>query len=242
MTALPLLIAVLALTISATAGAELKTYDVPPQLQQEIHAALERILNASGPGIVQGGSYGRVQLLSTGQIIVNAPPETLEQVDQVLAAIRARPAAPAPRANLYYWAVLGSRAAAGDPPGTPPPSSLNEVLEELRRLHGDLEFRVIGSASLATESGIPGSVSGTALEIDQSAYVQGETLNASIRMHLEGALPASDPPAQFQIGSINVRTALRRGEYVVLGQSEVAAGGLEGPVFFIVHWPEAGSR
>jgi hypothetical protein len=237
------LVTVLALTVSATAGAELKTYDVPPQLQQEIYAALERILNASGPGIVQGGSYGRVQLLPSGQIIVNAPPETLEQVDQVLAAIRTRPAAAVPRADLYYWAVLGSRAAASDPPGTPPPSSLNDVLDELRRLHGDLQFRVIGSASLATESGIPGSVSGTALEVDQSAYVQGETLNASIRMRLQGRQRAEAPgPEQFDIGSIHVQTALRRGEFVVLGQSEVGVGGLDGPVFFIVHWPEAGRR
>lgn len=242
MTGLRLFVAVLALTISATAAADLKTYDIPPQLQQEIVAALDRILNPSGPGTVPGGSYGRVQVLPSGQMIVNAPPQTLEQIDQVLAAIRTRPAAAAPRAGLYYWAVLGSRAAAGNPPGTPPPSSLNDVLEELRRLHGDLQFRVIGSASLATESGIPGSVSGTALEVEQSAYVQGETLSASIRMHLEGTLPASDPPTQFNIGSVNVRTALRRGEFVVLGQSEVAAGDLDGPVFFIVHWPETGRR
>ena len=43
---------------------------------------------------------------------------------------------------------------------------------------------------------------------------------------------------EFNIGSITVRTALRRGEFVVLGQSEVTGGGLDGPVFFIVHWPE----
>lgn len=241
---LRLFVAILVLTTSATAAAELKTYDIPPPLQQEIVAALDRILNPSGPGTVPGGSYGRVQVLPSGQMIVNAPPQTLEQIDEVLAAIRNRPAAPAPRASLHYWAVLGSRAAASDPPGTPPPSSLNEVLDELRRLHGDLEFRVIGSASLATESGTPGSVSGMALEVRQSVYIQDETLNASIGMHLEGRLPPEAPglPAQFDIGSIDVRTALRRGEFVVLGQSELVGGGLDGPVFFIVHWPAAGPR
>jgi hypothetical protein len=43
-------------------------------------------------------------------------------------------------------------------------------------------------------------------------------------------------------GEINVQTTLRRGEFVVLGQSELVGAGLDGPVFFIVHWPEAQAR
>ena len=43
-------------------------------------------------------------------------------------------------------------------------------------------------------------------------------------------------------GEIGVQTTLRRGEFVVLGQSEVVGGGLDGPLFFIVHWPEAQTR
>jgi hypothetical protein len=39
-------------------------------------------------------------------------------------------------------------------------------------------------------------------------------------------------------GEIAVQTTLRRGEFVVLGQSEVVGGGLDGPLFFIVNWPE----
>jgi len=221
----------LALMLGSNAWAELKTYDIDPQFQQEIFSALERILNASGPGIVQGGSYGRVQLLSSGQLVVNAPPETLEQVDQVLQAIRNRPAPPAPRTELYYWAVLGSRGTAANPPGTAPPSALNEVLAELKRMHGDLQFRVLATASLTTQSGQKGEVSGTAMFIEQTAFVQGETLNAEIDMRL-----------QPQPAGVTVTTALRRGEFVVLGQNELAGGGLDGPVFFIVHWPEARAR
>ena len=249
---LPLI--VLALVFSATAWADLKTYDVDPQYRQEIYSVLKEILAPQGQP-----TNGRVELLPSGQILVNASAETLEQVDQVLQTIRNRPAAPTPRADLSYWAVLGSRAAVANPPGTAPPTSLNDVLGELRRLHGDLQFRVIGSAALSTESGQRGRVSGMALEVEQTVYVQGDTLNAAIDMNLEGSAPAQPDPdlppigVGFDIGSVTVRTALRRGEFVVLGQSELVSSGADGvvltqsalvgsgadgPVFFIVHWPD----
>jgi hypothetical protein len=103
-------------------------------------------------------------------------------------------------------------------------------------LHGDLTFRVIGTAALATESGEPGSVSGMALEVAQTAYVQGDVLNAKIGLNLEGAF--GDPAQRIAIGDLRVSTSLRRGEFLVIGESELKGGGLDGPVFFIVHWPE----
>ena len=104
MTRLRLPAVALALLISSTAWADLKTYDVDPQYQQEIYAALKDILN----------NMGRVQLLPSGQILVNAEPATLEQVDKVLQTIRARPVAAAPRVELQYWAVVGFRAVAAN--------------------------------------------------------------------------------------------------------------------------------
>jgi hypothetical protein len=238
MTHLRLPTVALALLVSSTAWADLKTYDVDPQLRQEVYQALNRILSSS-EAAVGGASYGRVQLLPTGQLLVNAPAETLTQVEQVLQVIRNRPAPAAPRVDLRYWAVLGSRAPVANPPGTPTPTALGPVLAELKRLHGDLQFRVIGSAALATESGQEGQVNGMALRVKQTAFVQGEALNARIEMNLSSKLPTAGPPGGIDVGSnISVRTPLRGGEFVVLGQSEVVGGGLDGPVFFIVHWPE----
>ena len=95
----------LASLISTNAWADLKTFDVDPQYRQEIYAALQRILTPGG-----FPTQGRVELLPSGQLLVNASPETLVQVEQVLQTIRNRPAAAAtPRADLSYWAVLGSR-------------------------------------------------------------------------------------------------------------------------------------
>jgi hypothetical protein len=185
-------------------------------------------------------ALGRVQLLPSGQLLVNAPPEALVQVEQVLQTIRNRPVTATPRVDLRYWAVLGTRGSVANPPGTATPSSLNGVLGELERLHGDLTFRVIGTAALTSNSGQHGEVSGMALGVKQTAFVQGDTLNATIEMSLTGRRPTAPTgeEEQFRIGNVEVRTALRRGEFVVLGQSDRVGEGVDGPVFFIVHWPE----
>src|SRR5262245_61767989 len=85
--------------LSTNAWADLKTFEVDPQYQQEIYAALVQVLQ-----IPDQPTRGRVQVLPSGQLLVNADAATLEQVDKVLQAIRARPVAAAPRVELQYWA------------------------------------------------------------------------------------------------------------------------------------------
>ncbi|HWN37001.1 MAG TPA: hypothetical protein VNP02_00800 [Gammaproteobacteria bacterium] len=246
MTRLRLPAVALALSIASNAWADLKTYDIDPQYQQEIYTALRRVLDSGPP------TQGKVELLPSGQILVNASPETLEQVEKVMQALRSRPAPPPPRAELQYWAVLGTRAGAANaaaqrganvnvsvvgsrsPADLPaPPSALNDVLTELKRLHGDLQFRVLGTTSLMTQSGQRGEIGGSPLRVEQTTFVQGDALNAQIEMMLTSTTPDGPPPNQVKVG-----TSLRRGEFVVLGQSELVGGGLDGPVFFIVHWPD----
>jgi hypothetical protein len=242
MTRLRLAVIALASLISSNAWADLRTYDVDPQYQEEIFSALRAVLEPQGllP-------QGRVQMLPSGQILVNASPETLEQIEQVLQATRARSAVAAPRVELRYWGVLGMRAgdaAAADAVGSPPPAALNDVLGQLRRLHGELTFRVIGSAAVATNSGQYGELEGATLSVEQTAHVQGDTLNAQISMQLIGIAPP--PIGVFNGGEIDLRTTLRRGEFVVLGESYFQSGAIEpgpdpvikGPVFYIVHWAE----
>ena len=219
--------------IANSAWADLRTYDVPPQYQQEIYNALRVVLDGGPP------TNGRVELLPSGQILVNASPETLQQVEAVLQTIRARPAEPTPRAALRYWAVLGSRDNAANP-GSAPPSVLDDVLGELRRMHGDLTFRVLGTAALVTESGQEGSVDGMPLDVEQQAFVQGDRLNAEISLSLTGIGGPDEDIAILRIGSLSVHTSLQRGEFVVLGESEHQGQGtgIDGQVFYIVHWPE----
>jgi hypothetical protein len=238
MTRLRLPAVALLLLLSATAWADLRTYDVAQENQQEIYNALVRILDPAAPTVAGGASYGRVQLLPSGQILVNAPPETLEQVDAVLQAIRSRPVPETPRAALRYWGVLGTRAPSTV--GSPPPPVLNDVLGELKRLHGELTFRVIGTAAVTTNSGQAGEVRGTTLAVEQMVRVQGDTLSADIEMQLSGnpGTPQGFGNGNVPFGSLKLRTTLKRGEFVVLGENHVQAGTIDGPVFYIVHWAE----
>jgi hypothetical protein len=237
---------VIALTLltSTNAWADLKTYDVDPQYQQEIFTALRSVLEPQGllPA-------GRVQLLPSGQILVNADADTLKQVEQVMQAVRTKSVAATPRVALRYWGVFAALTKSPDANriGSAPPAVLNDVLSELRKLHGDATFRVIGTAAVTTTSGQLGQVRGTTLSVEQTAYVQGDTLNANISMELAGPLLAPPPgpivtvpfgAGNVPFGNLRLSTTLKRGEFVVLGENHVQAGQIDGPVFFIVHWEQ----
>jgi hypothetical protein len=238
MTRLRLPAAAVALLVASTGQADLRTFDVDPQYQQEVFAALTDILTPDPQRGLIMEAHGRVELLPSGQILVNADSATLDQVEQVLQAIRTRPSAPTPRASLRYWAVLGALNPA-DPEavGAPPPPVLNEVIAELTRMHGERVFRVLGSAALTTASGQAGELDAATLSIDQLIYVQGNTLNAEISMELKAVAP---PPmvGLVEVGGLALHTTLQRGDFVVLGESEVQTQSLRGPIFYIVHWAE----
>ena len=120
--------------ISSNAWADLRIFDVEPRYQQEIYDALRAVLVSNPQFLSTGSTFGNVDLLASGQIMVNASQETLNQVEQVIKAISARPVAATPRASLRYWAVLGTRAPANtaNGVGAPPPPVLNDVLESSR--------------------------------------------------------------------------------------------------------------
>jgi hypothetical protein len=84
----------------------------------------------------------------------------------------------------------------------------------------------LGTATVVSESGQEGEVAGTPLSVRQEAHVQGDTLNAEIRIVVS------------PIGELEVTTPLKRGEFVVLGDSTQQGGGVDGTFFYIVHWPE----
>jgi hypothetical protein len=233
--------------LAVNAAAELRTYDVDFKYQYEVYAALNNIL-AIDPGIAEaaGLTYGRVQLLPTGQIVVDTSPETHAQIEDLLAAIKARQTDAAPRVTFRYWVVLGT-SAAQPPPGDTPPPILNDVLAELRRVHGNLTFRVLGTATLVTESGQSGEIASAPLSAEQRVYVQGDTATAEIELNYVEQWPV--PPVRaptepgftpFPVpyaGNIDLNVTLERGEFLVLGANTVRSLGLDGTVFYVAHWP-----
>jgi hypothetical protein len=239
----------LGLFLAANAAAELRTYDVDFKYQEEVYEALESILSVD-PAIASaaGLTYGRVQKLPTGQIVVDAAPETHREIEMVLEAVKARQTVAGPRITLRYWVVLGT-SAAQPPPGDTPPPILNDVLVELRRAHGDLTFRVLGAAALVTESGQDGEIASLPVAANQTVYVQGDTATAEIELiYIEPDSLLRMPPAQAglpfatlpepYVGSINLNVTLKRGDFFVLGESTVKSSGLDGTLFYIAHWPE----
>ena len=232
--------------ISSNARADLRTFDVDFRYRQEVYDALRDLLVNDPQNLAPGMVAGRVELLASGQILVNAAPTTLDQVEQLIEAIRERPVEATPRVSLRYWAVLGTAAPSSSAKaiGTGPPPVLNDVLAELKRLNGDLTFRVLGSAAVTTDSGQEGEVTANTMSVTQVTQVQGEMLNAYMRINVQGTAPPPNLPAQFTvvpaqitIDEIELRATLRRGEFVVLGESQMQGGDAGGgPVFYIVHW------
>src|SRR5690606_36794275 len=115
--------------MAAGARADVRVYDVDFKYQREVYAALSEILVRDPAFRVAGSAFGRVELLPSGQIVVDTAPETHAQIEQLLAAVEARQVEVPPSARLRYWVVLGSGAADAD--GGEPPSALSEVLDEL---------------------------------------------------------------------------------------------------------------
>ena len=111
-----------------------------------------------------------------------------------------------------------------------------QCIAELQRYHADLTFRVVGTAALVTVSGQHGEMDGMPFTFEQTAHVQGTTLNADIRIEL---LQGDSPATRRQVGELEVRTTLQRGEFVVLGENTHQGAGIDGTLFYIVHWPEA---
>jgi hypothetical protein len=231
--------------LAANAAAELRTYDVDFKYQREVYVALNDIL-AVDPSIAAaaGLTYGRVQLLPTGQILIDASPATHDQVEQLLAAIKARQTEPTPRVTFRYWVVLGT--SAGPPPGDTPPPILRDVLAELGRVHGNLTFRVLGTATLVTESGQEGEVRSAPFGAKQRVYIQDDTATAEIELRYvepevlrrvvqsQGAFATLPDP---YVGQIDLNVMLERGEFLVLGESTVRTVQLDGTLFYIAHWP-----
>jgi hypothetical protein len=50
--------------------------------------------------------------------------------------------------------------------------------------------------------------------------------------------PVTWDPRPQGVGQLEVRTSLKRGEFVVLGEGSQQINGTDGTLFYIVHWPE----
>ena len=84
MTRIRALILLLGLGMTTGALAEMRTYDVDARYRQEVYTALRGVLSPEGAKSPEG----RVQLLPTGQLLIDTSAEMHAQVAAVLESIR----------------------------------------------------------------------------------------------------------------------------------------------------------
>lgn len=239
-----LLILLVCMAFSANALAEFKLYDVDPSYREEIYGALASALR---PG-QEYSLTSAIELLPTGQILIDATSEAHQQIAAILEEIRQQEAEPTPRITLQYWVVLGARELAS---AAQTPTVLDDVLDEIRERHGPLSFRLLGNATLVTDSGMRGLASG-GLQVNQLAYVQGTRLQAQLEISfLYTKAMSQDGNGQvnvFQAGQdrqgLELNTSMEQGEFVVVGENSITdiadgRGSVDGTIFYIVHWPAA---
>lgn len=234
----------LALLAAGAARAETRLYPIESKNAKEVAEALADVVRAQAPcqpitapqgNIIQVPCH--VELLPTGQIIVEAPPETHTQIADVMKAITAREAAPAPRVTLRYWVVSGNVARTQ----SQPPDELLPVIAQLRRLHGDLSFAVEESASLTTESGSMAYSSEGELEVHNTVFANGDSVRAEIRLQFQkrpGRACAEQGCAPFR-QELGLTTTIKRGEYLVFAERAFDTPDGRGTMFYVVNWPDA---
>jgi hypothetical protein len=225
------------LLLAATAYADTAVYDLDTKNAKEIANALQATLNARC-GLTNQGASGvspncRVELLPTGQILVEAPAASQAQIGAVLKAIAARNASPAPRVTLQYWVIYGE-------PGKPDAADaslkpLSTVLQQLERTHGELGFSVQDTATITGQAGTSARAGGGSLEINENLRASGDSLDLMTQISF-----ARKPV----VHSLNVNVTIKRGEFLVLGErttpGEPGKDQPEKPgmLFYVVHWPQ----
>jgi hypothetical protein len=231
------------IAFAGSAAADTAVYDLGPNNAKETAESINNALHAQcgQPNGTTGAviSTCRADLLPTGQLLVEAPANSQAKIAEVLKAIAARGAAPTPRITLQYWVISGA-------PGKPDAADaalkpLNPVLQQLEKLHGELGFKVEDSAMLTTQSGTRGQNGGGAFEVIENVRANGDSVNADIRLkftRFPTAPPAQGVPFAPLQSELSMSTVIRRGEYLVLGESKFNTPGESGTLFYVMHWPE----
>jgi hypothetical protein len=226
------------LLLAATAYADTAVYDLDVKNAREIAAAINNTLHAQCVIPQQGNAYSscRAELLSTGQLLVEAPPQSQSQIAAVLKAIAAHNAEPTPRVTLQYWVIYGEP---GKPDAAGPAlKPLGAVLQQLERTHGELGFSVEDTASVTSQSGTTAKYAGGPLGINQTARATGDTVD------LAAELSFHRPPVSE---TLRVDVTIKQGEFLVLAGRAAPEPGADKPdtpprsgmLFYVVHWPRA---
>ena len=178
---------------------ELKVYDVPANTGDRLRPILQRVL----------GDHGKVQQVPDGRLLVAAP----GSVHDGLAGFFEEGKKLAPKARdtvkIEYWFVTGSLAKAGASKGADPRlAPITDALSTIEKSQGIGNFRLEEHISLAATDGEYALTRGEVKEINQTASVQGELVEAHVEISLAG-----------DARELSTKLRVRQGQTVVLGQA-----------------------
>lgn len=194
----------------------LRTYEVPPDRQDDIREMLQSALGAGESGIV------RVTNGPRGTVLVVAPSRIQADISQILDGGLEAPPAAGP-ITLTYWFVVGRPLdrAPDDRPyalaGSTDDSRLDPVLREIAAVEGPTEFSLIEQIQLTSMNRHDGMVTGPFGEVRQRATTSGAGIVAdvSIFFGLNGPRGSNNLDSQL---------LLEPGQFVVMGQSGLDDG------------------
>jgi hypothetical protein len=192
----------------------LTSYDVPPEIAEEVHSALSGALSVAGKN---GTAVGRVTVLPNGRLLVAAPPEMQAGVRRILRDIADYKPGATPTIGFEVWVV---KATTGSAPAAS--SALNEIepaLAAIGKNQGPLNFELLEKLSTnARPDKDTSNISGALTQVQLRATLRKINATEST-VAAKLALSVSAGPGVH--AAIEAQAELRPGELLVLGQSAV---------------------
>lgn len=179
---------------------EMVVYDAPAGSAQQLRGVLQQAFyqNEGTPPVA------RATVSPDGKLIVVGPSSVQQGVAGLMKNLGSLKTTQPPTVNFKYWLVLGKK-------GTGPlPAELAEISEALGAVSttgGGLEFELLETLSVRSQSEDDGEVEGRLAKVWQTASVSGGALHARMKIDPSG-------PARLE-----TRVQLDVGQTLVLGES-----------------------
>jgi hypothetical protein len=196
----------------------LQSYDVPPEIAEEVRSALRVALSHAQN---EHRPLGSVTMLPNGQLLVTAPVSVQAGVKRTLLDIARHKPGPTPTIGFDVWIVKASATTA-----RADSSALTEIepaLAVIRKSQGVTHFEVLEKLSTTTRPG------------QESSNVSGGVTHAQIRATLRkidatqsmvaAKIVLSVTPGPGSHGMLEAQAEMLPGELIVIGQSALSSPG-----------------
>jgi hypothetical protein len=193
-----------------SAMAELRTYEVAPEHQDDLQRVLRQVLGAGESRL------GRVTAGPSGTFIVVAPARIQTGIRNMLS--NGFTPSPAPtQVKLTYWLLVGrpvdsgAELAAYSVSGPRRLSHLEQVMTQLVAAQGSAEFTLLEEVQVLSMVQDQGRAYGKLAQVEQTVTQAGDQMVAYVSI----SMPQANSNRQYAFES---QISLRAGQYLVVGQ------------------------